>query len=251
VDLGELLPAASQQDMLVALIDRFDDLRPRIEGLLEAGPARPLEPVMIGASVPAPGKLLCAMRNRPALARSSYPYAYLKCAVGPVGAGQTLRLPREETELWYEPELAAVVRGPARNMPRHAWQTAVFGYTAFLDIVRPSSMFTAGSGAEDWWKSWDTPWAVGPCIVTADAISDPGQGLTLSVTHAASAVEVEDPGHPPLPELIEFLSTVMTLHTGDLIACGAHESTVTTASSNSHAEVTLPGVGSLAVEVMA
>jgi 2-keto-4-pentenoate hydratase/2-oxohepta-3-ene-1,7-dioic acid hydratase in catechol pathway len=249
VDLGELVPSACPQDMLTALIGRFDELRERIDALVHAGPALRMETLIVGASVPAPGKVLCVMRNRPALAQTAHPYAYLKCSLGAVATGQVLRLPRGETELWHEPELAVVVRGPARNVPRNAWRTAVFGYTGFLDVIRPSSMFTAASGAGDWWKSWDTPWAVGPWIVPHESMDDPGKGLTLSVTQASGTVEVADPDSPPLPELIEFLSSVMTLHTGDLIACGAHASAVTPASSDSRVRLTLPAIGSLTVEV--
>ena len=250
VDLAELISGGSPQDMLVALIDRFDELRHRIEALVDAAPALPVETVALGPSVPAPTKLLCVMRNRPALSQSEHPFAYLKCSQEPVGTGQVLHLPRGESELRHAPEVAAVIRGPVRHLPASMWRTAVFGYTLFLDTIRPSSMFTAGSDAEDWWKSWDTPWAVGPCIVTEDAVADAGQGLTLSVSRGAETVEVRDPGQPSLPGLIAFLSSVMTLRTGDVIACGAHDDAVLMpAVPGSRVELTAPGIGSLAVEV--
>jgi 2-keto-4-pentenoate hydratase/2-oxohepta-3-ene-1,7-dioic acid hydratase in catechol pathway len=251
VNLAELLPAAGPQAMLEVLIDRFDTLREELERRARTGPFVPADSVALRASVPAPGKFLCVMRNRPALDRTRHPFAYLKCSAGPVGSGEMLRLPRGEPQLWYEPELAVVVRGPVRNLEPSAWRTAVFGYTAVLDVVRPSSMFTAASGAEDWWKSWDTPWAVGPAIVTDDAVAAPGRDLTLRVNDRADSVEVADPGHPALPEIIAFLSSVMTLRTGDLIACGAHEAAVAEASAGSDVELTLPPIGSLTVRMTA
>lgn len=249
VDLSELLPAAPPQAMLEALIDRFDGLRGEIACLVDTGPALPLESVALRASVPAPGKFLCVMRNRPALDQARHPFAYLKCTAGPVGSGEVLRLPPGESKLWHEPELAVIVRGPVRDLPPNDWRTAVFGYTAVLDVVRPSSAFSAGSGAEDWWRSWDTPWAVGPAIVTEDDMVDPGRGLRLRVSDTIHSVEVTDPGHPALPQIIAFLSSVMTLRTGDLIACGAHEAAVATASAGSDVTLTLPELGSLAVRV--
>jgi 2-keto-4-pentenoate hydratase/2-oxohepta-3-ene-1,7-dioic acid hydratase in catechol pathway len=250
VDLAGLLPARGPQAMLEALIDRFDALGGEVERLAVSGPAVPLESVALGPSVPAPGKLLCVMRNRPGLEQARHPFAYLKCSAGAIGSGDVLSLPAE-SELWHEPELAVVVRGPVRNLAPDAWRSAVFGYTALLDVVRPSSMFSAKSGAEDWWKSWDTPWAVGPAIVTEDELADPGVDLRLRVGDAADGREVADPGRPALPEIIAFLSTVMTLRTGDLIACGAHESAVVAASAGSKVELTLPAIGSLALRVAA
>ena len=41
----------------------------------------------------------------------------------------------------------------------------------------------------------------------------------------------------------------MTLHTGDVIACGAHEEALTQAVASSRVELTLPAIGALAIEV--
>src|SRR5579871_3109416 len=107
VDVAGLVPgAATQQTTLTALIDGFDELRPSIESLLADGPALAWVSVAVCPAVPVPGKLLCIMDNRPALARAARPWAYLKCAVSAIGGGQMLRLPAGETELWYKPELA-------------------------------------------------------------------------------------------------------------------------------------------------
>jgi 2-keto-4-pentenoate hydratase/2-oxohepta-3-ene-1,7-dioic acid hydratase in catechol pathway len=252
VDLRELLPSGSAQVMLEALIDGFAGLRKDIGALSEGAPPLPLATVKLQPSVPAPGKVLCVMRNRPALESTSQPYAYVKYAAGGVGPGQVLRLPPSEEGLRFEPEVAAVVRGPARNVPRDEWAQAVFGYTGFLDVVRSSSSSGfSPAGTDDWSKSWDTAWAVGPCVVTEDAVPEPGRALTLRVSTAAGCAEVADPGRPSLPEIVEFLSSVMTLHTGDLIACGGHEAAVATALPDSRAELNLPGIGALAVETRA
>ena len=248
-DLGDLLPGDCAQAMLEALIDRIDVLRAEIESRVTRGPVVPLEAVTLRAPVPAPGKVLCVMRNRPELAGADAPYAYLKYADGAVGPGQALDLPSREPGLRHEPELAAVIKGPARNVPREAWRSAIFGYTGFLDVVRPSSGLAPGVVPDNWTKSWDTSWAIGPWVATEDAVSKPGDGLTLRITTPSQTLETSDPGRPPLPELVEFLTGVMTLHTGDVIACGAHEDALARAIPGSRAELTVPGVGTLAVEV--
>jgi 2-keto-4-pentenoate hydratase/2-oxohepta-3-ene-1,7-dioic acid hydratase in catechol pathway len=249
VDLAELLPREGPQAMLEMLIDGFADLREPIEQLCATRAAHPLRSVRLRASVPAPGKVLCVMRNRAqGPDDAAPPYAYLKYADGAVGPGDTLPPAGAEPGLRYEPELAVVVRGPARDIAPAAWRDAVFGFTGFLDGVRPGSAFGAG---EDWWKSWDTPFAVGPAIVTADEVADPGRDLALTITTPDGAELVRDPGRPALHRIIAFLSSVMTLRTGDLIACGAHQDAVAPAPPGARAQLDLPPSGQLAVEAAA
>ena len=242
VDLADLLPGDTSQAMLEALIDGFADLRDAIDTL----PTRPVTEVRLRASVPSPGKVLCVMRNRPGLEEGTAPpYAYLKFAGGGVGDGQALRLPAGESSLSYAPALAVVVRGPVRDIAPGDWRDAVFGFTGFVDVVRPGSFFTGG---EDWWKSWDTPFAAGPAIVTADEVP---AGLGLAVTGPSGTVTAADPGRPPIEGIVSFLSSVMTLRTGDLIACGAHDAAVVPASAGSRVELDVPGGGQLIVEAAA
>ncbi len=188
------------------------------------------------------------MRNRPGLEEGDAPpYAYLKYAGGGVGSGDALRLPAESS-LRFAPALAVVVRGPVRDVAPDDWRDAVFGFTGFVDVVRPGSEFPGG---DDWWKSWDTPFAVGPAIVTVDEMPDPGTGLRLAVTTPSGTVTTDDPGGPPVGAIISFLSTVMTLRTGDLIACGAHDAAVVPASAGSRIELDVPAGGRLVVEAAA
>ena len=127
-----------------------------------------------------------------------------------------------------------------RDIAPEDWRDAVFGFTGFVDVVRPGSEFPGG---DDWWKSWDTPFAVGPAIVTVDEVPA-GLGLTVGTVTAT------DPGRPPVADIVSFLSGVMTLRTGDLIALGAHDAAVVPASAGS-VELDVPGGGRLVVEATA
>jgi 2-keto-4-pentenoate hydratase/2-oxohepta-3-ene-1,7-dioic acid hydratase in catechol pathway len=159
-----------------------------------------------------------------------------------------LPLPPGEPSLCFAPAVALVVRGPVRDIAAGDWRDAVFGFTGFVDVVRPGSGF---SGDEDWWKSWDTPFAVGPAIVTSDEVPDPGAGLGLSVTTPSGTVAAADPGRPPVGAIVSFLSSVMTLRTGDVIACGAHDAAVIPASAATRVELDVPVGGRLVVETPA
>jgi 2-keto-4-pentenoate hydratase/2-oxohepta-3-ene-1,7-dioic acid hydratase in catechol pathway len=249
VDLGELLPGESPQAMLELLIDGFADLREPIERLCAARTPRPLRSVRLRARVPAPGKVLCVMRNRTAAQEDDAPpYAYLKYADGAVGPGDALPPAGAEAGLRYEPEVAIVVRGPARHVAPAAWRDAVFGFTGFLDVVRRGSAFGTG---EDWWKSWDTPFAVGPAIVTADEVPEPGRDLALTISSPTGSRVARDPGRPAVARIVAFLSGVMTLRSGVLIACGAHEDAVVPVPSGARAELDVAPSGRLAVEASA
>jgi 2-keto-4-pentenoate hydratase/2-oxohepta-3-ene-1,7-dioic acid hydratase in catechol pathway len=250
VDLAPLLAPDEPQAMLEQLIDHRDQLSDAISALCRTGPAHPLDSVALCASVPAPGKVLCVMRNRPALDEgASPPWAYLKYAAGGVGDDATLRLPPGEHDLRLAPELGIVVRGPARNLAPEDWRDAVFGYTGFLDVTRPGSGL-GPAGRDDWWRSWDTAFAVGPAIVTIDD-GAPIRGPILTVTDGSGSARAEDPAAPALGEIIAFLSSVMTLRSGDLIACGAHEAAIVDAVPGSRAQLQLSGSGSLRVKVAA
>ena len=206
VDLAELLPAGTPQAMLEALIDGFDDVRGAIDSL----PARPVSrrPAPRERARPGQGALRHA---QPAGARGARRTAVRLPQVRRGRRRQRGGAPAAggESSLWFAPALAVVVRGPVRDIAPADWRDAVFGFTGFVDVVRPGSEFPGG---DDWWKSWDTPFAVGPAIVTVDEV--PGGPWADGL----GTVTATDPGRPPVAGIVSFLSGVMTLRTGDLIA---------------------------------
>ena len=147
--------------------------------------------------------------------------------IGPDGGvvGDTIVLP-ELTEPWifmHEAELALVIKGPAKNVARHDWRRTVFGYTGMIDVS------ARGEGRRTWkagsWlgKSFDTFAPIGPCIATLDEIADPNDvhvrfWVDGQLRHNYNTDDMEH----PVPELVEFSTSIMTLHSGDLIACGTN-----------------------------
>ena len=91
----------------------------------------------------------------------------------------------------------------------------MFGYVPLLDITM--------RGPEDrsYRKSFDTFTPIGPAIVTADEVSDPGAiSFTLSVSgqvrqRASTRELIYD-----VPRLVELYSSAISLEPGDLIATG-------------------------------
>jgi len=150
---------------------------------------------------------------------------FLKNPDAVIGPSDTIVLP-EFTEPWifmHEAELALVIKGPAKKVKAENWRSAVFGYTGMIDVS------ARGEGRRTWkagsWlgKSFDTFAPLGPCIATLDEIPNPNDVLVRfwvdgQLRHNYNTDDMEH----LVPELVEFASTIMTLNSGDIIACGTN-----------------------------
>jgi 2-keto-4-pentenoate hydratase/2-oxohepta-3-ene-1,7-dioic acid hydratase in catechol pathway len=150
---------------------------------------------------------------------------FLKNPDAVIGPEDTIVLP-QLTEPWifmHEAELALVMKGPAKNVTQAGWRSAVFGYTGMIDVS------ARGEGRRTWkagsWlgKSFDTFAPIGPCIATLDEIANPNDvhvqfWVDGQLRHNYNTDDMEH----LVPELVEFATGIMTLNSGDLIACGTN-----------------------------
>ena len=96
---------------------------------------------------------------------------------------------------------------------------AIFGYTLLNDISARDVQFrdmqiTLG-------KNLDGFAPIGPCIVTADALPRPDAVRLMTRLNGATMQDGNTSDWLfPLPELIAFLSGVMTLEPGDVVTTG-------------------------------
>ena len=228
VDVSDLVPRGhSPQATMTALVDGFERVRAKLEVRARDGDARPLADVRLRPPLPRPGKILACIANyweHGALEARTL-NMFLKNPDAVVGPGDTILLP-EFTEPWifmHEAELALVIKGPAKRVMQSDWREAVFGYTGMIDVS------ARGEGRRTWktgsWigKSFDTFAPLGPCIATLDEIPDPNDVLVRfwvdgQLRHNYNTDDMEH----LVPELVEFASTVMTLNSGDVIACGTN-----------------------------
>jgi len=181
VDVSSAVQAGyTPQLTMQGIIDRFDALRPALERLAAVADALPLEAVRLKAPLPRPGKILACIANYWEHAqREARPLnMFMKNPDAVIGPGDTIELP-EYTVPWmfmHEAELAIVIKGPAKRVKAENWRSAVFGYTAMIDVSAreqgrktwPATPLTSWLG-----KSFDTFAPLGPCITTADEIPDP------------------------------------------------------------------------------
>jgi 2-keto-4-pentenoate hydratase/2-oxohepta-3-ene-1,7-dioic acid hydratase in catechol pathway len=238
VDLSTVtsgLLADTPQQLMAQIIDNFDDLRPEFERLAATVLPLPQDIVRLRPPLPRPGKILCcignywehAQRERRAL------NMFLKNPDAVIGPGDTIVLP-EMTDVpvsdgpgpyvfQHEAELGIVLKGPAKYVKAADWRRAVFGFTGVIDVsARAEARSTWRSGS--WMgKSFDTFAPIGPCITTADEIEDPNK-LHIQFWNNGDLrhdYTTDDMEHR-VPELIEFATTIMTLHSGDIISCGTN-----------------------------
>lgn len=209
------------------LITHFDDLRPDIEAVVESTRAVPPEEGTLLPPLPRPTNFLCCIANYwERVARPPRPLnLYIKNPDAVIGPDDQIVLPNL-TEPWifmHEAELGIVIKGPVKDVSRADWRTAVFGYTGVIDVSARGAG-RATWGAVSWMgKSFDTFAPVGPWITTADEIPDP-QDLRVRFWNDGELrhnYTTEDMEHG-VAEIIELVTSAMTLHSGDLIACGTN-----------------------------
>jgi 2-keto-4-pentenoate hydratase/2-oxohepta-3-ene-1,7-dioic acid hydratase in catechol pathway len=236
------------------IIDGFESLRPALERLAESGNAQPLDAVRLLPPLPRPGKILCCIANYWEHAQRE-PRAlnmFLKNPDAVIGPGDTIVLP-QFTEPWifmHEAELAIVIRGPAKNVSRENWRNAAFGYTCLIDVTaRAEGRRTWKAGS---WlgKSFDTFAPIGPCIATADEIPEPNDVIVRlwndgQLRHNYNTDDMEH----RVPELIAFATTVMTLNSGDVIACGTNHEGLGALQDGETVEIEIQGIGRMSLKV--
>ncbi len=236
------------------IIDDFERIRPALEEAAARGEAVPLESVRLMPPLPRPGKILGCIGNYWEHAqREPRPLnMFMKNPDAVVGPGDTIVLP-EFTEPWifmHEAELAIVIKGPAKRVSRDNWRSAVFGYTCLIDVsARGEGRMTWKKGS---WlgKSFDTFAPIGPCIATADEIPEPND-LHVRFWNNGELrhnYNTDDMEHR-VPELVEFASTVMTLRSGDLIACGTNHEGLGALQDGETVEIEIQRIGRMSLKV--
>jgi 2-keto-4-pentenoate hydratase/2-oxohepta-3-ene-1,7-dioic acid hydratase in catechol pathway len=197
-----------------------------LEALAASGRGRlPLSTVKLEAPVPRPPKFFGVSLNyadhiaETGLERPQFPTFFNKQSTCVTGPYDPIHRPRVSEKLDYEGELGIVIGRRCRHVPRQRAPEVIAGYLVVNDVtVRDwqirSHTWTLG-------KSFDTHGPIGPWIVTPDEIGDP-HALELKTwvnderrQHTNTRQMIFD-----CYQLIEYLTTVMTLEPGDIIATG-------------------------------
>lgn len=211
---------------LLAVIEGGVAARKRVESWINGKPsAVPLATARLLAPLPRPPKIICVGLNYRDHAIESkmeipkVPTIFSKYATAVIGPGDPIVLPKVSSKPDYEAEFAFVIGPGGRHIPASQWQEHIFGYTNFHDVsARDYQMATT-----QWMmgKTFDTFAPMGPAIVTADEIPDP-HALDIQMIINGEVLQSSNTSNLifRIPALIEYLSGVLTLEAGDVVATG-------------------------------
>jgi 2-keto-4-pentenoate hydratase/2-oxohepta-3-ene-1,7-dioic acid hydratase in catechol pathway len=254
---GAVTRSHTPQLTMQGIIDGYEVLKPLLEKFAVTGPASALDKVLLKPPLPRPGKILCCIANYWEHAqRDARPLnMFMKNPDAVIGPGDTIVLP-EYTVPWafmHEAELALVMKGPAKMVKAADWKKAVFGYTTLIDVSAreqgrrtwPATPLTSWLG-----KSFDTFAPIGPCIATADEVEDPNDLIVRfwndgQLRHNYNTDDMEH----RVPELVEWATTVMTMNSGDLIACGTNHEGLGFLQDGETVDIEIQNIGKMSLKV--
>jgi 2-keto-4-pentenoate hydratase/2-oxohepta-3-ene-1,7-dioic acid hydratase in catechol pathway len=173
------------------------------------------------------------------------PLLFLKPPTAVIGTGHEIIYPPMSKQVDYEAELGVVIRKTAKNVPVKEALDYVLGYTCFNDVTardlqRKDGQWTRGKG-------FDTFAPVGPWIETE---LDPSN-LTIEsylngeLKQKATTADLIF----PVPQIVSFVSSVMTLLPGDIIATGT-PSGVGPMQPGDSVDIRIQGIGTLTNRVV-
>ena len=155
----------------------------------------------------------------------AYPTLFTKFADSLLGANDDIVKPPETEALDWEVELVVVIgRGPGAPTLRRASETqaeaAIAGFTVMNDISVRDWQFRTVEWSQG--KIWDSSTPVGPVLVTPDEVGGVRPDLEVRTSVDGHLMQrdrtgtlIFDPVH-----LVRYVSTVVRLRPGDLIATG-------------------------------
>lgn len=270
-DVTGSLPWAHETDTLAAgwwrrLCRDFEELRPCIEAELRVVPPLAIETVTLRAPVLNPGKVVATASNYAAHVTEMRDEVldrvagrvddwlldfdvFLKAPTSIIGPADAIVLPatplREGKEIHHESELTLVIGRGGRDIPVEEALDHVLGYTIGLDMT------VRGNGDRSRRKSYDTFTPIGPWIVTADEVGDPGSlDVALDVGREARQRASTADLLVDVPGIVAYASSVMTLEPGDVVLTGAPPGVGEVAAGETlHASISR--IGAMDVRVLA
>jgi 2-keto-4-pentenoate hydratase/2-oxohepta-3-ene-1,7-dioic acid hydratase in catechol pathway len=190
------------------------------------GSGRPLADADLLSPVPRPGKVVAIGRNYREHVEEEQaeappaPLVFAKFPTAVVGDGAEITWdPGLTQQVDWEAELGVVIGTAARDIPAREALDHVLGYTCLNDVSARDLQFGDGQWVRG--KSLDTFCPIGPAIVTADEIGDPGH-LDISCTVDGEVVQSSNTSRMyfGVAEIISYCSRSFTLEPGDVIATG-------------------------------
>jgi 2-keto-4-pentenoate hydratase/2-oxohepta-3-ene-1,7-dioic acid hydratase in catechol pathway len=196
-------------------------------------------------AMPGPTKIVCVGRNYAAHARElgndvpERPLLFLKPPSALIGNGATIELPPDSSRVEHEGEIAVVIARRARHVAVSEALACIGGFAPLNDVTardlqKLDVQFTRAKGYDTF------------CPVGAFAPHPDWRGLEV-ITRVNGAVRQYGRAADMvfgIPDLIAYITRVMTLEPGDIIATGTPEG-VGPLVDGDVVEIEVPGAGSI------
>jgi 2-keto-4-pentenoate hydratase/2-oxohepta-3-ene-1,7-dioic acid hydratase in catechol pathway len=168
------------------------------------------------------------------------PLIFIKPSTAVIGPEASIIYPPSSTRVDYECELGVVIKAEARNVTKEKARDYILGYTCVNDVTARDLQ----AKDKQWTraKSFDTFCPLGPCIETELSPYDLAletrlNGVVKQQTRTSQLIF-------PVYELVSFISHVMTLLPGDVIATGTPGG-IGPMQPGDTVEVNIEGIGTL------
>jgi 2-keto-4-pentenoate hydratase/2-oxohepta-3-ene-1,7-dioic acid hydratase in catechol pathway len=170
---------------------------------------------------------------------------FLKATSSVVGPGEGVRLVHTDRRNDHEVELAVVIGKRGRNIPAEQALGHVAGYCIGLDMT------IRGPEERSFRKSPDSYTVLGPWLVTADEVGDPG-ALDLKIDVNGTTRQEANTRDLILgvPQLIAWASSFYSLHPGDVLLTGTPQG-VGPVKPGDVMEATIERIGTMRIDVSA
>jgi acylpyruvate hydrolase len=177
--------------------------------------------------VPRPGKIVCVGLNYAKHIREmgrelpDFPTLFAKYAEALVGPHDRIELPPESDAVDWEAELAVVVGRRVRRASEEDAAAAIAGFTVLNDVTLRDWQYRTPQWLQG--KTFEATTPIGPVLVTPDELTG-GVRPTLTLRGEVDGEVVQETKTDDLVfdpvTLVRYISTIVTLEPGDVIATG-------------------------------
>lgn len=212
------------------LLGQGPEVLDAIRDAIRSGPVVPRGAVRLLAPVPDPQKIICVGANYADHAKESglqapdEPILFAKLPTTICADGDAIVLPAVSSEVDYEAELVVVIGQGGRHIPREEAMRHIAAYTCGNDVSARDWQLRKPGGQWLLGKSFDSFAPIGPELVTADEVPQPGN-LEIQLRLNGQTMQHSNTRHFifPIDALVAYVSRVCTLLPGDLIFTGTPE----------------------------
>lgn len=243
-----------EEDLLGTLVAFWQDLERsgELQSYLVQAPLDLLSPITRPTKILALGRNYQAHADETGFSPPDEPLFFAKAPSSIIGPGAGIVYPAIVTRLDPEIELGVVMGRRAKDVPEGEALDCVAGYTIVNDVTAREMQYRDIEEHKPWFraKSFDTFTPMGPHLVLKDEIPDPHDlRITLRVNGQARQDALTAHCIFKIPQIVHYVSTIMTLEPGDVIATGTPGG-IAPLERGDLVECSITGLGTLANRVV-